>query len=874
MQVKIDYNPYKMQTSMWVDGIDVMDESKGAEYKDLRELIQQGTPLQTWIEPIKYQGWKGIVNALLGEDNNEAVNVTFSGRNIDFQDLQRAINAQNNKRDVPVPAQFTFKQEKVLDDKILARNIGSVVKELRSERFQKLVKERENSEALQKKYGQMDENYKQAINTEFEIVFAGIYSSGKSTILNVLMRHGVLPTSDATCTSKNCRICHDPSVGSGISLTAYSADGKAVVPKKTFSSDAECAAFFLTICPMNKKEQNPKYAAVDTIELGADLSHLYPESVSADKFKIVLIDTPGMNSSQSSRDGVNLHEKVALEAIGRPTKPMVVLCAEGGKTDDVSIGTFMREITHQSEKDKGGFNDRFLFLMNKSDDLKFQNSECLEERKNAFAEYLTDASRWGTSDKKDIEAASHFVPRIFPVSALVEWAVKDGAGQYSKEALKKDNFKRVIQSTYEAFRKNVTFYDDDNFCFARYCDIPEYRKQEVEAEFKQAVEDKDEDRAVHLQSGMNCVEIAIRDYIARYAYPIKVRALLESFQSILIEVDNVNQQFLKDLRKAEETQGEKYTEREGVLDEKRNLGEKRKLLEKAEKDVEERKRKLAEVRFDGGKLSASVSAFRFEVGQNPTVRFFQENEGRPISTGQKTRTEVQQQINQLMRNLSEAFNTALNKVNDTLGTLQDDYENQLEEIFRYLTTTIRELQTAGVFDAKGYDFTRTVEWQENFANLNVGEFAQQVQESIRDRTTRTVYKNNWKKDDYRESWNPLKKIVSLFMSDTIPEIEPVDGYYKVDDISERIGEYYIDLAEQTEQMTATATQFMCESKARVEALTSQLLDALKNFISEIQERDRKITELSFNLAELKQEIADYQDTCAWLDALKQQLQGV
>lgn len=874
MQVKIDYNPYKMQTSMWVDGIDVMDESKGAEYKDLRELIQQGTPLQTWIEPIKYQGWKGIVNALLGEDNNEAVNVTFSGRNIDFQDLQRAINAQNNKRDVPVPAQFTFKQEKVLDDKILARNIGSVVKELRSERFQKLVKERENSEALQKKYGQMDENYKQAINTEFEIVFAGIYSSGKSTILNVLMRHGVLPTSDATCTSKNCRICHDPSVGSGISLTAYSADGKAVVPKKTFSSDAECAAFFLTICPMNKKEQNPKYAAVDTIELGADLSHLYPESVSADKFKIVLIDTPGMNSSQSSRDGVNLHEKVALEAIGRPTKPMVVLCAEGGKTDDVSIGTFMREITHQSEKDKGGFNDRFLFLMNKSDDLKFQNSECLEERKNAFAEYLTDASRWGTSDKKDIEAASHFVPRIFPVSALVEWAVKDKAGQYSKEALKKDNFKRVILSTYEDFKKNVTFYDDDNFCFARYCDIPEYRKQEVEAEFKQAVEDEDEDRAVHLQSGMNCVEIAIRDYIARYAYPIKVRALLESFQSILIEVDNVNQQFLKDLRKAEETQGEKYTEREGVLDEKRNLGEKRKLLEKAEKDVEERKRKLAEVRFDGGKLSASVSAFRFEVGQNPTVRFFQENEGRPISTGQKTRDEVQQQINQLMRNLSEAFNTALNKVNGTLGTLQDDYENQLEEIFRYLTTTIRELQTAGVFDAKGYDFTRTVEWQENFANLNVGEFAQQVQESIRDRTTRTVYKNNWKKDDYRESWNPIKKIVSLFMSDTIPKIEPVDGYYKVDDISERIGEYYINLAEQTEQMTATATQFMCESKARVEALTSQLLDALKNFISEIQERDRKITELSFNLAELKQEIADYQDTCAWLDALKQQLQGV
>ena len=69
-------------------------------------------------------------------------------------------------------------------------------------------------------------------------------------------------------------------------------------------------------------------------------------------------------------------------------------------------------------------------------------------------------------------------------------------------------------------------------------------------------------------------------------------------------------------------------------------------------------------------------------------------------------------------------------------------------------------------------------------------------------------------------------------------------------------------------------KFLVESKKQVEALIDRLLEALSHFMDEIQKRDERITELSSNLADLRKEIADYQDTCAWLDALKKQLQGV
>ena len=108
--VEIDYDPYKMKTEMKIDGIDVQ---KSGGHDRFRRMIERNTPLQTWIESVAYQDdWKGLVDELIPEGQNDEVKIVFSGRDIDYQDLQRTVKAQNDARKVDPPATFTFERKK------------------------------------------------------------------------------------------------------------------------------------------------------------------------------------------------------------------------------------------------------------------------------------------------------------------------------------------------------------------------------------------------------------------------------------------------------------------------------------------------------------------------------------------------------------------------------------------------------------------------------------------------------------------------------------------------------------------------------------------------------------------------------------------
>lgn len=98
-KVEINYNPYKMISTVLIDGVDVC---KDGHYDKFREFIKNKIPLQTWIEPIPYMDWAGFVNEISDPEINDEVMVIFSGRVIDFEDLKRSIADQNNKRASPV----------------------------------------------------------------------------------------------------------------------------------------------------------------------------------------------------------------------------------------------------------------------------------------------------------------------------------------------------------------------------------------------------------------------------------------------------------------------------------------------------------------------------------------------------------------------------------------------------------------------------------------------------------------------------------------------------------------------------------------------------------------------------------------------------
>lgn len=243
--VKMEYNPYKMKTSICIDGSDVKGNSN---YRSIDDFIGRGTPLQTWVEPIDYLNWPGLLNEIADPENNGEIEFCFSGRKIDFEDLKRSLEDQNKNREEGTRLSLRFRQEDPqLDDKKLSGNIEDIVKELQSDRFRELIEERSRSQTLQKKYEALETNYAKAKEREFDVVFAGVYSSGKSTLLNTLIRHNILPTSDSTCTSKNCRIKHDGSLGNKVSLLGLDEDQKVVLPKSVFDSDEACASKFIEV---------------------------------------------------------------------------------------------------------------------------------------------------------------------------------------------------------------------------------------------------------------------------------------------------------------------------------------------------------------------------------------------------------------------------------------------------------------------------------------------------------------------------------------------------------------------------------------------------------------------------------------------------
>lgn len=864
--IEIEYNPYKMETIMYIFGVDVC---KNDSYEKFAKFIKDETPLQTWIEPVPYRNWSGLVNEIFDTDTNNEVKVIFSGRVIDFEDLKRSIADQNEEREkhnknTRVICHFEHKER--MDDKKISKNIEEVYNELRSDRFRELVESRTTS-GLRDKYEALEENYKIAKESEFRIVFAGTYSSGKSTLLNALIKHNILPTSHSTCTSKNCRIRHDGSLKHKVSLTCLGENNEIVVKKRIFENDADCAAAFLEICPNNAENKHPE---VDTMELGVDLSHLYPDSVSKDKFTIVLIDTPGMNSGSTEKNGINEHAKIALEAVSDKNKPMVVLCVDDGY-QDVSIGRFMGQIITQSQKDSG-FNDRFLFLINKSDELEYDNSSTPDTVRKEFAEYLMDPTKMNiTEDKKEFaESASHFVPRIFMTAALVEFAIQQKAYDFIYD--KTDKIKTNLMDAYEDFEKKICRRNNVDYYLSRWCDIPNYRKDEIEEEFEAAVENGDTFRAVQLQCGIVSVESAIRDYIERYAYPIKVRGLIDTFEDILEDVKGFTGATLSELKKAEAELEEKESEKKGVSGRKKDIEEKIAALEEAKEKINEQMRALDNIQFDSTSLKKAIMEFKKDVEESKEVIYIEQN---PIVfTQQKSHNEVENEINSLITNISETFECALNKINQKLEKIKKGHDKQVLDVSEFLRTAVTELEESGVFLQGEYKFTDSVFWKTNFSHMNIDSLVSNVNKTVIDSTIETTKEHNRKKEEWASSLNPFKKIGSILMRKDKIVTKIIDGYYETGAIYQYIYECFANMTEESDNMEKYFINVLEDRKHEVLNLINELVQELASFFDNIKSQEKLIAEISGSIEKMNEVITEKKSICEWLNYLEKKMKGV
>lgn len=861
-KIEIHYNPYKMETVMKVNGTNVCDSK---EYSQFQEFIELDTPLQTWAEPIPYKGWKGVLNELVDEDCYENLEFIFHGRELDFEDLKRACESENEKRKNKLGITYTLAT--TLSDKKLAQNIEVVMNSLLSEKFQKLIEGRGEKSQVAKDYKELEEHYKLAKDKEFKIVVAGLYSSGKSTILNTLIRHTVLPMAGDTCTSKICRIKHDDKMKHRVSIECFDEEGNILVDKEVFEKDEDCYKRFEDLTPLGKTESNPP--EIDTIELTMDLSHLYPSPEMAKEFNLVIVDTPGCNSTKTAGmdDGEeenqkesqsdlkkyldNKDKKIAIDAITEE-KEMVIVCADSQDYEDESIGDFLWAIHESNIEDSGDFNDRFLFVTNKCDLLNYSRNESLLGKKEKFARYLMNTNRWEDMDK---ENSPQFVPRIFMISAFNHWAIQNGADTFTKNQMKEDTEKKDMNQAYKKFRENIVEYEDENYFLLDACDIPEYRKKELWKEYKRLL-DEDETQAVAIQTGIGCIESTIRDYIARYAYPFKVRDLLDTFEALLDDVAGVVEKQDKLLQQRVEDLGKGITEREEVEREKSEEENKKKMLDFLRRRVSKKEKKIQEIDFNIQEFHAIADKLEYSVENNAEVKLIRTTD-RGLS---------QEEMQKVFIAIDTIFDEAWVNAEQEFAVLANQYNAVIKEICQELMKIAKFLQKDDKYGLDTFGRSTAIK---KIVRLDEKTLRKQVEETRRreEHIESKEIKNPEKEIKYR-FWQFIKKRKQKKASDTIVEkVKVVKDVYDMTQVKVHLETLLMEFSNQCD---FTGNGY----KRQFEEMKVQALQMMKDVVSDIEvtqdnidEFKKKIEGYGNNLAALNEEIAEIKVQKQWLQSM-------
>lgn len=532
---RITYDPYHMTTSMNIGGINVKRAT--GTYDKIKKYVTKKIPLQSWLDASRFQDWKGLLLEIIGNSNEDAVHFVFRGREIDFLDLQEAMEFQkqecnNGLYDIDI----TYDPHFIYDDKTMMRRVQQAYEMIQSDDFKRIIEDKtfgygEDSE-LRKTYSKLKGIYDSAMDSEFRIVFSGMYTCGKSTLINAVLGKELLPSTDGTCTSKIFRILHDPSVDYA-KMYCVDAKDNVVVEEEEYTEET-LAAKFAEMFPRGSNHQllpsNPP--SIEAVVITTDISSLYPDNAQYDQksMRLVVVDTPGTSSGEGNmvKDGP-AHIDITRSVIESDKKEMVILATSAIEDKDDSIQTFLDMVDRTEEQ--GAYDQRFLFVLNKADLCTFKPGETWEAKLQSIRGYYVGDQ----SKKRSIQN-----PRFFPTSAVGALKVKTGQ-------TKNDSKYNAVLANYFSFDEDeecwVKCAQKELFHFDEFCAASQSIKSEIRERLRAVCEGAkaaEMRRAeVLYHSGILTLELAIKDYIEKYAFPLKIQTLLATYETIFKEIGQV-----------------------------------------------------------------------------------------------------------------------------------------------------------------------------------------------------------------------------------------------------------------------------------------------------------------------------------------------
>lgn len=400
-----------------------------------------------------------FIEDLMLEFGVSELNIIFEGSKYDYEDLNALVyeyNRANGKKVTLNPGKLIYDLNKT--------------KELKHLRY--LI---ENSEVEALKDKTMLEYFDMYLEENNSVCVLATMSSGKSTLINSILGYKLMPSKNEACTAK---IMH---LKNNIQATTFTdIKGNAV------SNDS--------LKLMNDdNNENVNIYLQGPIRAFNDI----------DNFEI--IDTPGPNNSQDKS-----HKEITNNFIKSDKKHMVLVVLDGTKLLTTDEDNFINVISREQGEDGKIDNDRFLFVINKADEIDEDDSEESMKAKviNALKGYGIDKPR------------VHFVSSL---NALLARSEQNNIALSPREEDKLYLLKRAAAR--------------GDFKFHEFSDLSPSVKSEIDKLIYEYKRNEDHTNLVIATSGILALELTIKEYMNKYKNIRKVRNIVKVCKSTIEKND-------------------------------------------------------------------------------------------------------------------------------------------------------------------------------------------------------------------------------------------------------------------------------------------------------------------------------------------------
>lgn len=328
-EMLIKYNPYRLETTILVDG-DAPQQKSKLNFADRR--------LQEWIEELP--------EIIFEEYRTRQFKITFHGTVLDYEDIE---SMKNEAKKDGFNIELEHIPAKEVADK--ENSISEIFDEIQRGPFAEL------------KQPDVVKAFNMAKSSDFEVNVVATMSAGKSTLINSLLRQKLMPAKQEACTATITEI--KDTDGDCFVAKVYNADGELIqtYPELTFEI-------------MEKLNGDPN---VSKIRAEGNIPFVESEDVS-----LVLIDTPGPNNSRDPE-----HKAATYRMLSESSKAVVLYILNATQlavNDDYNL------LSHVADSMRVGgrqSRDRFIFVVNKLDEFK-QGEDSVDAALNKVRDYLKD----------------------------------------------------------------------------------------------------------------------------------------------------------------------------------------------------------------------------------------------------------------------------------------------------------------------------------------------------------------------------------------------------------------------------------------------------------------------------------------------------